>query len=55
MVSTVCDPKGTYGLAIVEAVDQGVFNEYGIHDPAIEADVGSKFDIYPMSRVIFRQ
>ena len=41
----VADPKGTYGLAIVEAADEGIVNEYGIHDPAIEADVGFKFDL----------
>jgi len=50
----VVDPKGTYGLAIVEAADEDVANEYGIHDPAIEADVGFKFEIYPMPQVILR-
>jgi uncharacterized protein YciI len=51
----VVDPKGTYGLAIVEAANEGIVNEYGIHDPAIEADMGFKFDIYPMPQVIFRE
>ena len=51
----VADPKGTYGLAIVEAADEGIVNEYGIPDPAIEADVGFKFEIYPMPQVIFRE
>jgi uncharacterized protein YciI len=50
----VADPKGTYGLAIIEADDEDVVNEYGIHDPAIEADVGFKFEIYPMPQVILR-
>jgi uncharacterized protein YciI len=51
----VADPKGTYGLAIVEAANEEVVNEYGIHDPAIEADVGFKFEIYPMPQVILRE
>jgi uncharacterized protein len=51
----VADPKGTYGLAIVEAANEEVVNEYGIHDPAIEADVGFKFEIYPMPQVILRK
>jgi hypothetical protein len=42
-------------LAIVEAADEVVVNDYGIHDPAIEADVGFKFEIYPMPQVIFRE
>ena len=50
----VADPKGTYGLAIVKADDEDVANEYGIHDPAIRADVGFKFEIYPMPQVILR-
>jgi uncharacterized protein YciI len=50
----VADPKGTYGLAIVEADDEDVANEYGKHDPAIAADVGFKFEIYPMPQVILR-
>ena len=50
----VADPNGTYGLAIIEADDEDVVNEYGIHDPAIEADVGFKFEIYPMPQVVLR-
>lgn len=51
----VADPKGTYGLAIVEAADEGIVNGYGIHDPAIQADVGFRFEIYPMPQVILRE
>ena len=51
----VSDPKGTYGLSIVEAIGETVVNKYGIHDPAIEADVGFKFEIYPMPHVILRE
>jgi hypothetical protein len=36
-------------------INYGVVNEYGIHDFAIEADVGFKFEIYPMPPVIFRE
>lgn len=51
----VADPKGTYGLAIVEAVDEAVVHEFGIHDPAIKADVGFKFEVYPMPQAILRE
>lgn len=51
----VADPKGTYGLAIVEAANEEAVNEYGIHDPAIEANVGFRFEIYPMPQVILRE
>jgi uncharacterized protein YciI len=52
LFGAVADPKGTYGLAIVEAANEEVVNEYGIHDPAIEADVGFKFEIYPMPQAL---
>jgi uncharacterized protein YciI len=51
----VADPKGTYGLAIVEAEDEAIAHEYGIHDPAIKAGVGFKFEVYPMPQVILRE
>lgn len=51
----VADPKETYRLAIVEAEDVAIAHEYGILDPAIKADLGFKFEVYPMPQVILRE
>ena len=34
-------------MAIVEADDEAVVNGFGINDPAIKADLGSRFEVFP--------
>ena len=38
----VLDPKGVYGLAIVEVQEETLVNNIAINDPAIKASVGFK-------------
>ena len=44
-----------YGLAIVEADDEAVVNGFGINDPAIKADLGFRFEVFPMLQPILRE
>jgi uncharacterized protein YciI len=51
----VADPKGVYGLAIVEANNEAVASGFGKNDPAIKANLGFKFEIFHMPQVITRE
>ena len=51
----VADPKGIYGLAIVEADDEAVVTNFGINDPAIKANLGFKFEVFPLLQPILRE
>jgi hypothetical protein len=51
----VADPNGIYGLAIVEADDGAVVNDFGINDPAIKAYLGFRFEVFPMLQSILRE
>ena len=43
----VADPRGTWGMAIVEAVDASAVEGLGQEDPPVKAGL-STFEIYPM-------
>lgn len=51
----VADPRGAYGLAIVEAEREAVVRDIGANDPAIKVDAGFKFEIYSMPDPILRK
>jgi uncharacterized protein len=51
----VLDPKGVYGLAIVEAQEETLVENIGYNDPAIKASAGFKFEIYPFIDAVLRE
>ncbi len=51
----VADPNGIYALAIVEADDEAVVYGFGINDSAIKADLGLRFEVFPMLQPILRE
>ena len=44
----VLDPKGPWGVAIVEVADESDARVLGTNDPAVKA--GLMFDVYPMPK-----
>ena len=51
----VLDPKGPWGLAIVEGNDESEVHTLGANDPAMKSGVGFKLEIYPMLRAVLRK
>ncbi len=51
----VLDPKGSWGLAIVEAKDEVKVRAIGTEDPAVKSQFGFKFEVYPMLQVVTRK
>jgi uncharacterized protein len=51
----VADPRGAYGLAIVEAEDEAAVHNFGTNDPAVKANVGFKFEVYHIPQAILRE
>ena len=50
----VLDPKGSWGLAIVEAKDEAEVHAIGAEDPAIKSRYGFKFEVHPMLKAVMR-
>jgi uncharacterized protein YciI len=50
----VADPKGPYGIAVMQLEDSVDANRLVAHDPTIKADVGFTFAIYPMPDLALR-
>jgi len=50
----IADPKGAWGLAVVEAQDEAAARGLGANDPTIKAGVGFTFEIYSMPQVVLR-
>ncbi len=48
----VSDPKGTYGIVVIQLEDDADANALGTNDPTIKANVGFKFEVYSMSQVV---
>ena len=48
----VSDPKGTYGIAVMQLEDDGDANAIGANDPTIKANVGFKFELHSMPQVV---
>ena len=51
----VSDPKGVYGVAVLELEEEADANALGGNDPTIKANVGFNFEVYPMDRAILRK
>jgi uncharacterized protein len=51
----VADPKGTYGVAILELEEEADANALAMNDPTIKANVGFNFEVYPMDRAVLRK
>jgi uncharacterized protein len=51
----VSDPKGVYGIAIIETEDGTSVHDIRINDPAIKHNVGFKSEIHLMPEVILRR
>ena len=51
----VSDPKGAYGLAIVEVEEEAFVDEIATKDPAIKSAVGFRFEVYPMHEPVLRK
>jgi uncharacterized protein YciI len=49
----VLDPKGPWGVGIVEAADEPDVRALGTDDPAVKA--GLTFEVYPMRGAIVRK
>lgn len=55
IVGPVLDPKGGWGLAVVECKDEAEVRALGANDPVIKSGVGFQLDVYPMPRAILRK
>ena len=55
MFGPVLDPKGAWGMAVVETKDETEVRAIGVNDPAIKANKGFRFEIYPMLRATLRK
>jgi uncharacterized protein len=47
----VLDPKGPYGMGVIEAADETAARNFADADPAMKAGVGFACEIYPMRAV----
>jgi hypothetical protein len=54
-MAPVSDPKGVYGIAIIETEDGTSVHDIRINDPAIKHNVGFKSEIHLMPEVILRR
>lgn len=52
---SVADPKGVYGIAIVETEDEIAANNLGSSDPLVDLSLGFRFEIYQMPEPILRK
>jgi uncharacterized protein len=50
----VMDPRGTYGVAILEVADEAAARTIADGDPAIHADAGFGFELHPMANAVVR-
>jgi uncharacterized protein YciI len=50
----VMDPKGTYGIAVVEVDDEEHARRVAENDPANRSDAGFGFEVHPMPDAIVR-
>jgi uncharacterized protein YciI len=50
----VMDPKGTYGIAVVEADDEAAARALAEQDPAITSNAGFGSEVHPMPDAIVR-
>ncbi|HEX7113210.1 MAG TPA: YciI family protein [Mizugakiibacter sp.] len=46
----VADPRGSYGIGILEVEDDGEVQRFTANDPVILADCGFAYEVQPMPR-----
>ena len=51
----VMDPKGAWGLAIVEAANESEVHALLANDPVIKAGIGFQYEINPMAQAVLRK
>ena len=51
----VADPKGVYGIAILELDEEADANALAMNDPTIKASVGFSFEVHSMPRAVLRK
>jgi len=51
----VLDPKGTWGVGIVEVGSEAEILALQAGDPAIKGGIGLQYETYPMARAIVRK
>jgi uncharacterized protein YciI len=54
VVGPVLDPRGPWGVGIVEVPDEEAVQAIAADDPAIKSGIGLKYEIYEMPRVLVR-
>jgi uncharacterized protein YciI len=54
-VGPVFDPKGAYGLAIVETENEAEAEALGAADPVTRAGLGFTWEVAPMPSIILRE
>jgi uncharacterized protein YciI len=50
----VLDPKGAYGFAVIEALDQAAAESVVSSDPAIQSGAGFMFELHPIAGAMVR-
>lgn len=50
----VADPRGIYGLAIIETEEESIAQDIRFSDPAIKHDAGFRLEIHLMPKVILK-
>jgi uncharacterized protein len=55
IVGPVADPKGAWGLAILEVDDEAAARVLGTNDPAMNSGLNFKLEVYPMPRALLRK
>jgi uncharacterized protein len=55
VVGPVLDPKGTYGIAVLEVEDEALAENLAENDPAITSKAGFSFELHSMIDAKVRQ
>jgi uncharacterized protein len=50
----VADPKGPYGLGVLEVDDEAMLQSLTANDPAITSRIGMTYEVNPMPLVVLR-
>ena len=48
VVGPVLDPKGTFGIAVLEVEDESIAQDIASNDPAIISQAGFRFEVHLM-------
>lgn len=51
----VMDPRGAYGIAILEVEDENSARNIAENDPVVLSNVGFKIEVHPMPKAVVRQ